>query len=134
MNNLRLILELVSHHGDLSVSDLRSLSLACKQSSPTVQHEISKRKLFYQDDKETYTYYTSSGLKIRHGFVSYQSYVVTYPYGESKSHKKSRYQDDKRHGIQVHTLHKGMWETSNWIDGVRSGITERVQERTGIVR
>ena len=69
----RLVLELVAHHGNLSVPDLRTLTRVCKD-LVAIRDILASKK---QHESEThssadliteYTYYLSSfGLKIKHG-------------------------------------------------------------------
>ena len=109
MNKLRLILELVAHHGDLSVPSLRNLSLACKQSSPTVQHEISMRRLKFRETYESgefveVDYYLNRyGDHIHHGWHRENTLEDDeYDVDEDKDFTliETRWYDGKRNGIE----------------------------------
>ena len=69
-NTTRLILELVIHHGNLSVPDLRLLSLASlawKEMLEIVKGALQDRKLYHKNEKTSYTYYLFQGIEIKHG-------------------------------------------------------------------
>lgn len=151
---MRLIIELVAHHGNLSVPDLRSLSLACKESSPIVQEELAKRRLTfsetYEDDVSiTYTYYIASGedlpkkgRRVYHGWYTNIKTDDTWSDDEDSAREegidkiitKTRYQDGKREGMETVVSQNGKeCDTYNYIDGkldgeVRSVYNEQVDE------
>ena len=124
--NVRLIVELVAHHGNLSVPDLRSLSLAHKPSSPTVQNQISKQKKTHvEEGRCCYTFYILPELgcsPVAHGFCFW--------YGELS--KKRRYQDGLKQGIELDCIQEGTRRTTNWVDGHKHGISERVRDPKGV--
>ena len=136
MNSARLIIELIAHHGNLSVPDLRSLSLVCKESSPIVQEELSKRRLTYNflpgqesrwgpitfsrthNGAGELSYYLLDGKLVEHGWFRgtvIDEYMIV---GEIKT--TVRYRDGKKEGIELR-INGRAYSTMNHIDGVKHG-------------
>ena len=136
----RLILELVLHHGELEVPELRVLSLAVVGWKPMLElvKEALKKQKFYcidEERKERYTYYISRDknllelAKYYEGKIFHGTFVSTF-----QRLFKVQYIDGKREGVAT-TIHKGPYglvHTDMYLNGEAEGESRTVWTETGV--